>query len=36
VPPEVHGQAMIAAQAAGKSLNQWVADALTKAVAESG
>lgn len=35
VPPEVHGRALIAAQAAGKSLNQWAADALKKAVAES-
>ncbi|NDC04413.1 MAG: type II toxin-antitoxin system HicB family antitoxin, partial [Betaproteobacteria bacterium] len=23
VPPEVHGRALVAAQAAGKSLNQW-------------
>lgn len=28
VPPEDHTAASIAAQAAGKSLNQWVAEAL--------
>jgi predicted HicB family RNase H-like nuclease len=32
VPPEVHGQALIAAQAAGKSLNQWATEALQRAV----
>lgn len=31
VPPEVHGAALIAAQAAGTSLNQWAAQALQKA-----
>ena len=31
VPPEVHGSALIAAQAAGKSLNQWAAEALKDA-----
>ncbi len=30
VPPEVHGAAMVAAQAAGKSLNQWATDVLEK------
>jgi predicted HicB family RNase H-like nuclease len=30
--PELHGQAMVAAKAAGKSLNQWVAEALHRAV----
>ena len=30
--PELHGQAMVAAKAAGKSLNQWVAEALQRAV----
>jgi predicted HicB family RNase H-like nuclease len=30
--PEVHGRAMVVAQAAGKSLNQWVADILERAV----
>ena len=30
--PELHGQAMVAAKAAGKSLNQWVAEALDRAV----
>lgn len=32
VPPEVHGGAMVAAQAAGMSLNQWAAEALGQAV----
>ncbi len=31
VPPEVHGAALIAAQAAGKSLNQWATDVLEEA-----
>lgn len=31
IPPEVHASALIAAQAAGKSLNQWAADVLQKA-----
>lgn len=31
VPPEVHGSALIAAQAAGKSLNQWAAEVLASA-----
>ncbi len=31
VPPEVHGRALIAAQAAGKSLNQWATEALQHA-----
>lgn len=31
VPPEVHGSALIAAQAAGKSLNQWAAEVLANA-----
>ncbi len=31
VAPEVHGAALLAAQAAGKSLNQWAAEALSKA-----
>ena len=31
VPPEVHGAALVAAQAAGKSLNQWAAEALKNA-----
>ena len=30
--PELHGQAMVAAKAAGKSLNLWVAEALHRAV----
>jgi predicted HicB family RNase H-like nuclease len=31
VPPEVHSAAIIAAQAAGTSLNQWAANVLAKA-----
>lgn len=31
VPPEVHGAALIAAQASGKSLNQWATEVLQKA-----
>jgi predicted HicB family RNase H-like nuclease len=34
VPPEVHGAAIVAAQAAGKSLNQWATDILEEAVHE--
>jgi predicted HicB family RNase H-like nuclease len=34
VPPEVHAAAAIAAQAAGKSLNQWAAEALAQAAQE--
>ena len=32
VPPEVHGKALVAAQAAGKSLNQWATEVLQLAV----
>lgn len=32
VPPEVHGRALVAAQAAGKSLNQWAVEVLQHAV----
>lgn len=31
VPPAVHGAALIAAQAAGKSLNQWATEVLQSA-----
>ena len=31
VPPEIHGAALVAAQAAGKSLNQWATDVLKEA-----
>lgn len=31
VPPEVHGAALIAARAAGKSLNQWASEVLEEA-----
>jgi predicted HicB family RNase H-like nuclease len=34
VPPEVHSRALVAAQSKGKSLNQWAAEALQRAVAE--
>jgi predicted HicB family RNase H-like nuclease len=32
VPPEIHGRALVAAQAAGKSLNQWATEVLQLAV----
>ena len=32
VPPEVHGAALVAAQAAGKGLNQWATELLQDAV----
>jgi predicted HicB family RNase H-like nuclease len=32
VPPEVHSASLIAAQAAGKSLNQWATEVLGQAV----
>lgn len=31
VPPEVHGSALVAAEAAGKSLNQWATEVLRDA-----
>jgi predicted HicB family RNase H-like nuclease len=31
VPPEVHGAALVAAQASGKSLNQWATEVLEDA-----
>lgn len=31
VPPELHGRALVAAQAAGKSLNQWATEVLEQA-----
>jgi predicted HicB family RNase H-like nuclease len=31
IPPEVHGAALVAAQAAGTSLNQWAAKVLAQA-----
>lgn len=34
IPPEVHSRALIAAQAKGKSLNQWATEALQQAVAK--
>ena len=36
VPPELHGRALIAAQAAGKSLNQWATDVLRQAAKPTG
>lgn len=35
IPPEVHTAASIAAQASGKSLNQWAADAIARAASEN-
>ena len=34
LPAEVHAAAIVAAAAEGRSLNQWVADALTQAVSK--
>ena len=31
IPPAIHGAALVAAQAAGKSLNQWATEALKEA-----
>jgi predicted HicB family RNase H-like nuclease len=31
VPPEIHGAALVAAQASGKSLNQWATEVLQSA-----
>ena len=31
VTPEIHGRALVAAQAAGKSLNQWATEVLQRA-----
>lgn len=31
VPPEIHGAALVAAQASGKSLNQWATEVLQPA-----
>jgi len=36
VPPEVHGKALVIAQAAGKSLNQWATEVLQSAVQADG
>jgi predicted HicB family RNase H-like nuclease len=35
VPPEVHSRAIVAAQAEGKSLNQWATEALQRAAVEA-
>jgi predicted HicB family RNase H-like nuclease len=32
LPPEIHGRAMVIAQARGKSLNQWVTETLERAI----
>ena len=32
IPSEMHGKALVAAQAAGKSLNQWATDVLKSAL----
>ena len=36
VSPEIHSQALIRAQATGKSLNQWATEALEQAVQVNG
>ena len=36
VPPEVHGKALVAAQASGNSLNQWATELLEQAVLAEG
>lgn len=36
IPPEIHGKAMVAAQAAGISLNQWATELLQGAVQKAG
>lgn len=36
VPPDVHGRALVAAQASGKSLNQWATEILQNAVHAGG
>jgi len=35
ISPEMHGRALVAAQAAGKSLNQWASEVLQRAVRPS-
>jgi len=35
IPSEVHAAASVAAQASGKSLNQWAADTIAQAAGES-
>ena len=34
VPPSVHGKALVAAQASGKSLNQWLSELVQGAVGD--
>ena len=36
IPPEVHGKAIVVAQASGKSFNQWVTEVLQRAVTAGG
>ena len=36
IPPEIHGKALVAAQASGKSLNQWATEVLQGAVHAGG
>ena len=36
VSPEIHGRALVAAQAAGKSLNQWATEVLQHATHSGG
>ena len=35
VPPDVHGRALVAAKLAGKNLNQWASEVLSRAVHEN-
>lgn len=36
ISPEVHAAASIAAQASGKNLNQWAAEAIARAAGDNG
>jgi predicted HicB family RNase H-like nuclease len=36
VPPEIHGKALVKAQAPGKSQDQWATEALERAVDAEG
>lgn len=36
VPPEIHGRALVAAKASGKSLNQWAVEVLRHATQANG
>lgn len=32
IPPDLHAEALVAAQAAGKSLNQWATEVVRQAI----